>query len=227
MATTKDFMATAKKQNSTILKARLKSGKFECPEEKEAYLSVLKLRGIDVSVYEIPKPESEEVLTDTVPEVEKETKEELSGSELNDAADEAYELCANENDQKKISLLAAVYDDGAGRARDWEELTDDDKREIIKISKMKPEVKSKTLEKKESTPKVKVEIGPFTEEQKVIAETEGITKAERVRQLYLLGCSVKQIARNTGWDYVNAYDTIKAYEKKQAKLAAEKSNELG
>ena len=227
MSTTKDYMATAKKQNSTILKARLKGGKFESPEEKDAYLTVLKLRGIDVSVYETPVAESAPIEGPEPIEVEKE-KEGLSGTALNDAADEAYELCANENDQKKIALLAKVFDDGVGKAKEWGELTDENKLEIIKISKMKPEKKGLNTEKKEiTTPKVKVEIGPFTEDQKVIAETESLTKAERVRQLYLLGCSVKQIASNTGWDYVNAYDTIKAYEKKQAKLAAEKSNELG
>lgn len=218
MTTAKDFMVNAKKQNSTILKARLKSGKFESPEEKEAYLEVLKLRGMDVSSFEKPL-EVIETPTETAKEVEiPEVPEEIDSASLNDAADDAYEAICLENNQTKVKALADLLARGDGTTKDWEEITDEEKKGILEISKM---VVVET--KKDATGSVKKEktedLVPFTEEQKVIFEKTELTKAERTRQLFDSGCSVKQIAKNTGWDYVNAYDTIKAYNKKKEKEA--------
>lgn len=193
-------IAKFKKQNTTILKARLNGNKFESEDEKQAILSILKLRGFDTAPWE------------------------AVGSELDTAADAAYDRICESEDRNKIKKLAKLIDDGAGRARDFEELSEEEKKEIIKISKLPAVIEDpspkETSEKKD--PKKEEILLPFTEEQQEIVDLE-LTKAERVRQLFDTGCSVKQISKNTGWDYVNAYDTIKAYLKKKAKLAEEAS----
>lgn len=183
-----DLVGKIKKQSTAILRARVKANKYANDAEKEAIFEVLKLRGVDVESLEV------------------------KGSEAVDKnAEEAYDLICSENHPKKVKLLAEVVE-----GKDFEDLSREEREEIIRISKLDfpaPAPKAVTTpSKKEATESV-----PFTEQQLEISKDESITKSERSRRLYDLGCSVKQIARNTGWDYTNIYDCIKAYEKKKEK----------
>lgn len=149
MSKVNSYREKVKKTNSTILRARLKGDKFECEEEREAVLEVLKLRGVDVSAFVrgvVSESEAPIEIFKEVPTAEVENS-------LDDAADNAYESICEENDQEKVKLLAKLLDRGDGTSRDWSELAVEDKNEIIRISKLesKPNPKSPQVTKSKVT----------------------------------------------------------------------------
>jgi len=185
-----------KKMASAVIIAKLNASSFN-EEEKKNAIETLKLRNQDTSKWE--QDEDRKV--------------------LEEKAEKGYEVICTENDQKKVKALADLVGD-----KEFEELSNDELKKIVTISKRAAEKKEEVVKQNEkkvvtaariATDRNK-EVREFDDNAKSIVAKEE-TRASRTRDLYDAGWTVREIRVNTGWDQTNIYDTIKAYEKKKEK----------
>ena len=182
-------------------------------EEVEVVIGILKSRGVNTFKWEAKIKGEEERL-----EI------------LKEKAAIAYEAIFEESDPRKIDEVSLIIQD-----RDFDDLLEDELEGVIKVSQIIPiKVKEeKAIEKKDptllKTPKIQTSVYTslaesltpkpsrfFDQVAKRVISNKDITRSAKVRELYDLGYSAKDMERQTTWHIGNITDAIKEYEKRKS-----------